>query len=80
MSTVPKPFETIPLLEQEWQQDPATTVDKFRQFIRYHEAKNNPVATSMYRCALVQLMNGRDTKVLDGMGLNERELKEQAGA
>ena len=76
---VPKAFEVIPLLEQEWQHNQTATREKFHQFIEYHEARNNGVTACLYRCALVQLQAGYGTQVLNGLGMTDAQLVGAAG-
>ena len=72
-------YQVIPLLEREWTQDPVTTAEKFRQFIRWHEHNRQPVSACLYRCALVQLKYGYGVMSLNGLGFDERTLMKEAG-
>ena len=73
-------YQVIPLLEMEWQQDPAATTQKFHQFIQWHDAKGQKTAACMYRCALVQLKHGYSAASLNGLGFDEKKLRQEAGA
>ena len=77
---VPKACDVIPLLEQEWQQNPVATREKFLQFIEYHKAQDHRVVTCLYRSALVQLQSGYNTQTLNGLGMNDQQLQKAAGA
>ena len=72
--------QTIPLLAQEWQQDPAATMDKFHQFIRWHEMRKHPLTVCLYRCAVVQLLHGYGVEHLNGLGFDDERLRKEAGA
>lgn len=76
---VPTPGEVLGPLAYEWSISPATAAEKFRQFIEYHEAVGHKVQACVYRCALVQLSNGRTLDVIDGMGLDDAQLKKLCG-
>ena len=76
---VPKAFETLPLLEQEWHQNPTATREKFLQFIEYHENVNQKTTACLYRCALVQLQQGGGVQQLSGLGMNDVQLKAVVG-
>ena len=73
-------WQVIPLLAQEWLQDPAATMEKFHQFIRWHESKGHALTVCLYRSALVQLKHGYSVQVLTGLGFDDKRLRQEAGA
>ena len=73
-------YVVLPLLEQEWRQDPAATTEKFHQFIRWHESNHHPLTVCLYRCALVQLKYGYGVSGLNGLGFDDDRLRKEAGA
>lgn len=59
MDAVQPAWVVIPSLAYEWMyQGPAPTMQKFHQFIDYHERVKQPCTADLYRCALVQLSAG----------------------
>jgi hypothetical protein len=79
MSDTPSPVVVIPLLTEEWKQDPEATAKKFRQFIEYHKYLNNKMVVCLYRSALVQLMRGQGTECLHGFNMTDEQLEKACG-
>lgn len=72
-------YETIPRLAIEWQQDTAATMEKFQQFIQFHAVKGQYCTSTLYRCALVQLIHGYGVQHINGLGFDESRLRLETG-
>lgn len=61
-----KPFyEVVTTLEAEWRKNQIKTQDKILGLIEYHGQRRNSLIVCLYRCALVQLKDGKSLDVLD---------------
>lgn len=67
-------------LEREWYMNSRSAKTKFKAAIRNYERHQQPLAATLCRCGLVQLMNGYNAQVLTGLGLSEEQLRKEAGA
>jgi hypothetical protein len=73
-------WQVIPLLEKQWLVDPVGATKLFHQYIEYHLKLKQELTVTLYRSAIVQLKHGYSTETLNGLGLDEARLREEAGA
>lgn len=77
----PKPvYITLPRLEKQWNKNQSKTIDDFQKLITYHVNNKQYLSAIVYRCALVQLINGHDLRKLEGLKFTEERLIREAGA
>lgn len=80
MAETVAPFHQVfPALVSYWAQDSEKAEILCKQYIAYHVQFKQEFQALLYRCVFVHLKYGRSTVILDGMGLSEKQLKEEVG-